>query len=316
MRTAAFFSMVLLGSLLSAGCKTLPTAVPAPGSGPAAVASLTLRPDSALLTENATLQLDAVVKDSAGNVLAGRNVTWLSNATQVATVTVGGVVGAVAAGTARITASSEGRSASAVIVVIPAPVSSVDLAPASARVWIGQSLQLSVIVRDAFGNVLTGRSVTWSSSNGGVAAVSATGLVRGKDRGTATIRASVEGKSATASVAVTWNVTGHWNGWSDGCTWLPQGNGCFTAGSWSLDLTEAADGSVSGTAIQTDGVRRIGLTVSGENTPIWLRLAFTGAADPGSRFEGIWDGNGVLRLCGLLFVPDLNAYFAVCLAKV
>jgi hypothetical protein len=148
-----------------------------------------------------------------------------------------------------------------------------------------------------------------------VAAVSATGLVRGKNRGTVTIRASVEGKTATASVDVTWNVNGHWNGWSNGCTWIPQLNSCREAGSYTLDLTETPDGSVSGTAIQTDGVNRIGLTISGPNTPLWLRLTFTGAEGPGPTFEGIWDGNGMLRLCGLLHVPDLNAYFAVCLAK-
>jgi hypothetical protein len=58
-----------------------------------------------------------VTKDSAGNVLSGRVVTWATSAAGVTTVSSGGLVTAVAVGTATITATSEGKSGTAAITV-------------------------------------------------------------------------------------------------------------------------------------------------------------------------------------------------------
>jgi hypothetical protein len=58
------------------------------------------------------------------------------------------------------------------------------------------------VAKDASGNVLTGRVVTWSSSAPAVANVSPLGVVFALADGSATITASAEGKSASASVAV------------------------------------------------------------------------------------------------------------------
>jgi hypothetical protein len=64
-------------------------------------------------------------------------------------------------------------------------------------------VQLTATLRDAGGNVLTGRVVTWSTSASGVATVSGTGLVTGVSAGAATITATSEGKSGTAALTVT-----------------------------------------------------------------------------------------------------------------
>src|SRR5207245_4219964 len=56
---------------------------------------------------------------------------------------------------------------------------------------------------DSVGAVLSGRAVTWGSSNTAVALVSAGGLVTGVATGTAAITATSEGKSGTATVTVT-----------------------------------------------------------------------------------------------------------------
>ena len=85
----------------------------------------------------------------------------------------------------------------------PAAVASVDLTPPSATVQVGQTVQLTAIPRDANGNALSDRTVTWTSSNTSVAAVSPTGLVTGLVAGSATITATSEGKSRIASITVT-----------------------------------------------------------------------------------------------------------------
>ena len=44
------------------------------------------------------------------------------------------------------------------------PVATVTVTPASSSLTVGQTGQLTATLRDAAGNVLTGRTVTWSSN--------------------------------------------------------------------------------------------------------------------------------------------------------
>src|SRR5206468_1460167 len=150
---------------------------------------------SASLFVGGTRQLSAVTKDAAGNTLTGRVVTWASSNTAVATVNSSGLVTAAGAGSATITVTSEGKSGTAAITVTVVPVAAVTVSPASARLVVGGTRQLSAVTKDAAGNTLTGRVVTWSSSNPAVATVSASGLVSGVAAGSASITATSEGKS-------------------------------------------------------------------------------------------------------------------------
>src|SRR5437660_3714475 len=170
---------------------------------PPAVASVDVTPPSASMQADQTVQLTATPKDANGAPLSGRTVTWSSSNTAVATVSNGGLVSGVTPGTATITATSEGKSGTSTITVTPVPVASVEVTPATASVQAGQTVQLTATPRDAGGNPLSGRTVTWSSSNTSVAAVSNSGLVSGVTPGSATITATSEGKSGTSSVTVT-----------------------------------------------------------------------------------------------------------------
>jgi hypothetical protein len=88
---------------------------------PAPVSSVTLTPAADTLSAGDTLRLQAVVRDNLGNVLTGRAVTWTSGAGTVASISAAGLVTAVAAGTATMTATSEGRTGTAVITVAAPP---------------------------------------------------------------------------------------------------------------------------------------------------------------------------------------------------
>jgi len=83
-----------------------------------------------------------------------------------------------------------------------APVATVTVNPASASVALGAVQQFAAILKDASGNVLTGRAVSWSSSSPTIAGVSGTGLVTGLLAGSATITATSEGQSGSAAVTV------------------------------------------------------------------------------------------------------------------
>src|SRR5439155_737007 len=56
-------------------------------------------------------------------------------------------------------------------------VASVSVAPGTASLPVGGTQQLAATLKDASGNVLTGRSIAWTSSNAAVATIGGSGLV-------------------------------------------------------------------------------------------------------------------------------------------
>lgn len=99
--------------------------------GDEAVASLTLAPASPTVVAGNVLQMSATPAAADGTVLTGRLIAWESSDPAVATVSGTGRVTGVAAGSATITATCEGVSASAALTVT-APVVGGDLVDFSA----------------------------------------------------------------------------------------------------------------------------------------------------------------------------------------
>lgn len=186
------------------GTATVTVQVNAPP--PAAVASLSVTPATSTVSIGGAVQLEAAARDAQGTVLLGRVITWTSSNPQVAIVSPTGFVTAIASGNATITATSEGQTANAQIIVpavaTPFPVNSIIVSPAVATSAIGGTTQFSAVTRDMIGNVLTGRTVTWSSSDATVASISASGVATAIKAGTVTITATSEGKTGTATLTV------------------------------------------------------------------------------------------------------------------
>lgn len=148
------------------------------------------------------IQLTAEALDNEGHVLANRPITWTTSDPAIATVTDNGAVTALAVGGTIIMATSEGKSAVASVTVAAVPVASITLSPSSSDLVVGQTAELTATVRDLAGNTLTGRSITWGTSNAAVATVTSEGLVTAVSQGTVTITATTEGKVGSASVNV------------------------------------------------------------------------------------------------------------------
>jgi alpha-tubulin suppressor-like RCC1 family protein/uncharacterized protein YjdB len=198
--TAACFAFVLAAC---SGDSDSPSSPDNGGGGPAAVASVTITPGTAGVTIGRTTQLTATAKDAAGTVLTGRAIAWTTSSAIVATVDGNGLVTGVAAGTANIIATSEGKSAQAAITVSVVPVASVTVTPNAPTVKVGATVALAAETRDEQGNVLAGRPIAWSTSAPTVATIdAATGVVTGVAAGTATLTAASEGKSGTTTVTV------------------------------------------------------------------------------------------------------------------
>lgn len=159
---------------------------------PPSVSAVTVAPTTANLITGETIQLGAEARIDANTVVDDRVIEWTSDNPTVASVSSTGVVTAVAPGAAvTITATSEGASASAMIVVT-GPVVSMEIIDVPR--WpmiIRAKAPLVADLRDANGAAVLGRTVTWTSTEPTVAAVSTTGEVTAKLLGPpATIRAT------------------------------------------------------------------------------------------------------------------------------
>ena len=84
---------------------------------------------------------------------------------------------------------------------LPKPASIKILVP-SAELYVGQSIQLTATAMDADGNEIASGDPTWSTSNASVAQITETGLVQAMSTGSATLTASIAGKSASMGVTV------------------------------------------------------------------------------------------------------------------
>ncbi len=182
---------------------TRPTTPPNP-----VVTAVTVSPASASVDVGATSVLQATVKNQFGNLMTGQTVTWSTSNAAAATVNSSGVVTGVAAGSATITATSSGKSGTSSITVTavppPAPVvTTVTVAPTPASIVAGSTTTLQATVKDQNSNVMTGQTVTWSTSNASAATVNSSGVVTGVAAGSATITATSSGVSGTSAITVT-----------------------------------------------------------------------------------------------------------------
>jgi serine/threonine-protein kinase len=84
-----------------------------------------------------------------------------------------------------------------------ATIAGLRIAPARVQVAVGDAVQLSATARRTSGSTQAGRGVTWASTNTDVVTVSAAGLATGVTPGSATVTATQENTSATATIVVT-----------------------------------------------------------------------------------------------------------------
>ena len=197
------------------------------------IASIVVTPTPTTLNVGGKKQLQAIVKDSAGNTLLNRTINWSSSDTLVADVTGTGAVTAMGTGSTTITASSEGKLATASVTANPAVVASVSVSLNAGNLQVGQTTQAVAIARDSAGNAISGRAVTWSSSNPGAATVSSLGLVAAVANGTASIKATVDGITGSANVTVSTAVVA--------AVSVSLGTSSLTAGSTTQATAVAAD---------------------------------------------------------------------------
>src|SRR5262249_52682779 len=155
------------------------------------------------LTVGDSLLLVATVVADSG---VARAVTWSSSNTAVAGVGASGIVRCLTAGSATITAASTTdptKAGTATITVLaPAPVATVGVTVTAPMLASGQVARATAVLHDGVGRILTGRSIQWATSNSAVASVGADGSIAALSAGVASITATSEGRSGSASLTI------------------------------------------------------------------------------------------------------------------
>jgi len=146
-----------------------------------------------------TAQLVATLTDVNAAALTGRTVQWSSQDPRVSNVGTSGLLLAVTPGNINIYATSERVTGEIAIIVLYA-VNTVTVTPNPFTLSAGSpTQQLTVVLKDINGNVLTGRTITYQSGNTGVATVNSSGLVTRVAAGTVVITATSELVNGTAT---------------------------------------------------------------------------------------------------------------------
>ena len=163
------------------------------------------------LAVGSSVLLVGQVFNALGDSVLGAPVTWrvLDPAVVGLASTAGSAVSVtgLAAGTARVIASSNDLADTATVTVgvSDGSVAMVTLSPDTATLAVGDTTALLVVARDAFGIVLTGRTVTWSLDAALLRDMGHNNdyiLIRGLAPGTTYVKATVEGKVDSTRVKV------------------------------------------------------------------------------------------------------------------
>lgn len=171
---------------------------------------------SSVLVGN-TIVLRAAVGDSQGTPITNPVITWRTRADSIVALldssygdTLAFVLGA-RAGTTFVSAQSGALLDSVQVEVLPQtsvnPVASVTVSPASRSLVVGDSTFFYATLRDASGQELTNRQISWflADSSGVVdllVSVGPTAVIKVARSGTTAIRATSEGKVGSATITV------------------------------------------------------------------------------------------------------------------
>jgi len=213
---------------------------------------------------------------------ANQSVTWSSSNTSVATVTEGGVVSGVAAGSATITVTTVdgGKTATCAVTVSTTSVAVTGVSLNKTSISIGLDGDTSEMLTATIApSGATNQIVTWKSSNTAVATVTEGGVVSGVAAGSATITVTTNDGSKTATCSVT--VENKFTSIAAFKAWLDKQPANSAAAAYNVKLNVSDLGGdfntagSAGNALYTNASKYVNLDLSGSTFTSIGQSAFT-----------------------------------------
>jgi hypothetical protein len=165
-------------------------------------------PPNPVVTAGDTLRLSARVVDAAGNAVAGARVRFAQQGARFEAevdslgLVIAGVTGTVPVAVAAILPGQRPIVQRVDVRIVPGPAATIEAAPASARLAVGQRLHIRSTVKSKTGDVRTGDAVSWRSSVPNVVRIDNDGMATAVAAGRATLTASSGAASGTVNVQV------------------------------------------------------------------------------------------------------------------
>jgi hypothetical protein len=154
-----------------------------------------------LSSYGAVAQLLGAALFATGDTVPGVALVWTTPSGGPVTVTTTGRVTAVRDGTAQVQCAAGNLTGSRQVQVF-AVVNSITVAPPSASISIGGTQSFTATMRDAAGNIITGRTATWATSNGAIATINQAGVALGVAPGSVRVDATSGGVTGSANLSV------------------------------------------------------------------------------------------------------------------
>lgn len=231
-------------------------------------------PGTATLVVGDQLQLTAAAV-AQNKLSAVTSATWTTSDAAVATVDAGGLVRAVAPGSAQITGKNGTASSVAQVTVVAAKIVGLIVSPATATAVPGDLLRLVATASFDDGSAAdVTAQAAWTSSAADVASVgtgATAGVVTAKKKGTATVAAALSGHSAQSALtvgdprALSLRITpaaaalplGTNQAFACAATFSDGSTGACPAGAWTASgdaATVAADGTAHAAKVGTSTI--------------------------------------------------------------
>lgn len=168
----------------------------------AAPAQVRITPERPELQVTDTTRLEVRATDGAGRVLDDVDVRWIASTPELASVGEDGLVTALNAGMAKVTAVVEGRPTSVSVVIRALPPAELDLLVPTTSPYAGQVVSARVDAFNRLGEPVDDPAVAWETSDAAIAAVDPGGLIFARAAGSVTVTASGAGISASRTLDV------------------------------------------------------------------------------------------------------------------
>jgi Bacterial Ig-like domain (group 2) len=205
---AAFpLSLILISLTLLCACGGGGSVSAGNVSSTLVLTTISVSPTVASVVVGGTRQFQVIAKDQHGAVMSGATFAFSSSG-GAATVDNSGLAKGMLVGTAMITASADGVSASVPLTVVADPalapvLTQISVSPSTALIKPGQQQSYTAVGFDQFNNVMSGIAFTWSSDGSSSIAILNGNVATGAGPGTTHITASALGiTSAPASLTV------------------------------------------------------------------------------------------------------------------
>ncbi len=167
---------------------------------PGPVARIELSPRITRLAPGQRIRLEAESFSATGDARRD-DIAWRSSAPSIVRVNDAGLLTAVAAGRATITASAGDAKATLPVQVIATPIGSIELTPATNRVRQGDVIRFQTTVKDRAGTRIAGLTPSWTFAPG-QGMIDADGAFVAYEPGEYTVTANFGSRSADAVVRV------------------------------------------------------------------------------------------------------------------